>query len=93
MDEMTNPLMRDLRVCWRPDERAVKHAAAALAADSNPDMLAAIPMVQPGKTYGIRLQLGDRAGTVGWATIHADGRWAVFEDFARSAEEDECQSE
>lgn len=28
-----------------------------------------------------RKALGDRPGTVGWATIYSDGGWSVFEDF------------
>jgi len=116
---------QDMRERWLPTPAAVSHAMALLAAEPRAD-LAAIPMVQPGKTFGwwetgqavetvagalfigvnsfdaspdghvpgyawarnaasdvARAALGDRPGTVGWATVDRDGNVAVFEDVAR----------
>lgn len=114
----------DMRARWAPDPAAVAVAVAALNAadpDGAADLIAAIPMVQPGKRPGIwtvgqqvetvhgvvflgrnrfggegpfpsysiardaasrvaQSALGDREGTVGWASVEPDGHWAMFED-------------
>lgn len=43
---------QDLRARWLPTAASVRHAWALLDAEPRAD-LAAIPMVQPGKTYGL----------------------------------------
>lgn len=52
----------DLRARWRPTDTAVRHAVALLNAEPAAD-LAAIPMVQPGKTYGC-WRVGEQVETV-----------------------------
>lgn len=117
----------DLAARWVPDPLAVEVARAVLGALPPGDFLAAIPMFQPGKSYGVwltgqevvtvhgavfwglnrwgaedcpasyswarnaaagaaRAGLGDRRGTVAWATVNRDGTWAVFGDFGRQEE-------
>jgi len=57
-----DPVAQDKADRWLPTGAAVRHAQALLAAEPLAD-LAAIPMIQPGKTYGW-WRLGQQVETV-----------------------------
>lgn len=122
MTELT--AKQDLESRWLPEPAAIAVAVAALNAEPSADY-AAIPLYQPGKTFGVwetgqqvvtvrgavflgvnsfdptgpvlsfswarnaasevaREILGDRPGTVAFASVDRDGHAAVFEDFPRA---------
>jgi hypothetical protein len=60
---------------WQPDPRAVAHAQVVLAAEDDPEVLAAIPMYQPGKASGI-WEMGQEVVTVQGAVFFGRNRHA-----------------